>query len=171
MQPAWTGSWDVLFRSSQQCSALLALAPVGAGKPTLSFPGLLDLMSSLSDLKALQNCAFKSDVVCVLPGAGLASDLNSAKKLFSVLPMWIVFLCGCVPQQWRQKVSLHCWAQPFGWSYEIWWRILMPVCKKGTRARDFNIHKLSWGTSLLRFYSLSWHLASCAVLRLLFKTI
>lgn len=82
MQPPWTVSWDVLFRSSQQCSALLALAPVGAGKPALSFPGLLNLMSSLSDLKALQNCVFKSDVVCVLPGAGLASDLNSAKNFF-----------------------------------------------------------------------------------------
>lgn len=63
MQPDWTGSSDVLFRSSQQCSASLALTPVGAGKPTLSFPGLLDLMSSLSDLKAPQNCVFKSDVV------------------------------------------------------------------------------------------------------------
>lgn len=80
-----TGSLDEIFGSSQQCSTPLTRTPVGAENPVLSFPGLLDLTPSLSDLKALREgkiiCIFKSDTVYILSRAGFTSGLNSVIKL------------------------------------------------------------------------------------------
>lgn len=173
--PVHAASLDrVLGCAFQKQSAVLSLvgpSSSGSREASTEFSWAIEFNVLFEWFKSTAKLRFQVRCSVCSTRSWFGKWLKLSQKLFSVLPMWIVFLCGCVPQQWRQKVSLHCWAQPFGWSYEIWWRILMPVYKKGTRARDFNIHKLSWGTSLLRFYSLSWHLASCAVLRLLFKTI
>lgn len=101
---AWVLRW--VF---QKCSVLLLLSAVGAGKPALSLPGLLDLTVSVSGLKAWRGggrTALSLDAVCS-PKSWFCKWLKlSWETPFTTLPMWIVFFCPDVPCQWQWMHNL-----------------------------------------------------------------
>lgn len=125
---AWVLRW--VF---QKCSVLLLLSAVGAGKPALSLPGLLDLTVSVSGLKAWRGggrTALSLDAVCS-PKSWFCKWLKlSWETPFTTLPMWIVFFCPDVPCQWQW---MHNLVQLFDWICELLWGNLMSVYEKEAR--------------------------------------